>query len=464
MAATHASPRRWLRRLLEVVFLLGFLLLSFFFEGLAEILQKPWPEWVALFLFAFLLLVTLIRTLVAFWRREWLGGIVRLLILPMLLTGGMAGLFVISIAGSTLPELWQVFHRTLPLEKGAERRLVGEGERIARLLSAKTPDGKPMQLRHVTFGLHPKGGEPARTVEYDFWKDDFSCDAMYRQEGSLWRKWSDSASGGEMFDANRKAVSPALPEELQGSFDWPVNQAVTDRLLKVGWEIAKVLEQDQPLASEGALWGVESIEFQRELAKGCHDSIRIGLQALREGKGVAWATADLSYDGESARLDRCRGSTLQGGSNKNDDAAVATALREWLHQDRGILKKAGDHGKPWRSCEATLPGGVRLIYHEQPAHPFLAEYNMRAEFLLQDGRSRCFELPMNTGGRTKVLAYTGITASGSPAVHLVASPHFDIAFDLGTLRRIDPKAVIQESYAGAFLGEKTPLTWFPAPR
>jgi hypothetical protein len=45
---------------------------------------------------------------------------------------------------------------------------------------------------------------------------------------------------------------------------------------------------------------------------------------------------------------------------------------------------------------------------------------------------------------------------------LVASPHFDIAFDLGTLRIIDPKAVRNESFAGAFLEEQTPLTWFPA--
>jgi hypothetical protein len=442
------------------------ILLSFIFAVLAEILHKPWPGWVALFLFALLLLVTLIRTLVSFWRREWLGVIVRLLILPMLLASGMAGLFVISIAGSTLPELWQGFHRTLPLEKGAERRLVGEGERIASLLSAKTPDGKPMQLRQVTLGLNLKRGEPARTVEFDFWKAapvSFSCGATYRLEGALWRKEGEGASGdSETFDANSKALSPELPEELQGSFDWPVNQAVADSLFEAGREMAKVLEREQPLASEGAEWSVESIAFQRELANGWRDSIRIGFRALREGKCVAEATADLTYDGKSARLDRCGGSLIQGDSRGNDDVAVATALREWLHQDRGILKKVNDHGKPWRSCEATLPGGVRLIYHEQPAHPFLAEYNMRAEFLLQDGRSRCFELPMNTGGRTKVLAYTGITASESPAVHLVASPHFDIAFDLGTLRIIDPKAVRNESFAGAFLEEQTPLTWFPA--
>ena len=146
----------------------------------------------------------------------------------------------------------------------------------------------------------------------------------------------------------------------------------------------------------------------------------------------------------------------------NHEAAVTTVLREWLTEDRGIVERVRDRGRPWRACEAMLPGGIRVIYREQPAHPFLAEYNMRIEFILPDGRKRLFELPMNTGGRTSVLVFTGITSDGSAAVQLTSGSHVEVAFDLKTLRWLDPAEMKGAVYAGAFLEEKTPLGWFPA--
>lgn len=453
-----------LRGLLELAFFVGCLLLVFVSAAGGQLLRMPWMEIMAIVLFAALVLVLLTRALIAFWRHRWIGGILRLFGVPLLLVIGGAGLFVTSMIADSLPEFWNQLHLTLPLERGNARRFVTEGERIAGILSSETPDGKPMKLRQVTFGLIPKGGEPVRMVEFDFCKDTFSCDATYQPEGHVWLKRNQSAGGDtEMFEKNHKAIPPLLPQELQGSFEWPVNQAVTARLLEAGREIATILQQEQPLDSDGAGWSVESIEFHRGVAKGCHDSIQIKLQAKKEKRRVAWANVTLFYDGRQARFQSCDGG-VGGDSNMNHEAAVTSVLREWLSEDRGILKKAEDHGKPWRSCEAALPGGVRMIYREQPAHAFLAEYNMRVEFFLPDGRHRLFDLPPNTGGRTKVLVYTGTTSSGSSAVRLVSGAYIDIAFDLGTLRMINPKTIRGENYTGAFLEETTPLTWFPAIR
>lgn len=460
-----------LRSLLELALFIGGLLLVFVSATGGQLLRIPWIEVMAIVLFAALVLALLTRALIAFWRHQWIGGILRLLSVPALLVAGGAGLFVTSIFAESLPEFWNQMRMTLPLDQRSARRFVTEGERIARLLSAKTPDGKPMKLRQVTFGLNPKVGEPVRTVEFDFWKDapgHFSCDATYQREGHVWLKKNQSAGGDtEMFEKNQKAIPASLPQELRGSFEWPVQQGVVDQLLEVGREMANLFEREQPLASEGAAWNVESIKFQRGLAKGWHDSIQIKLEAKRGKQRVAWTEVTLFYDGKRAWFESCYGGVSSDTSedfNRNLDAAVTTTLREWLIEDRGIIKKAEDHGKPWRSCEAALPGDVRMIYHEQPAHAFLAEYNMRAEFVLPDGRRRTFELPCNTGGRTKVLVYTGTTSSGSRAVRLVSGVSINIAFDLGTLRMVDPKTIRDETYIGAFLEEQTPLTWFPANR
>jgi hypothetical protein len=456
------------RGLLEIAIFAGGLLVVFASAAGGQLLHMRWMDILAIGLFAALALVLLTRALIAFWRHRWIGGILRLFAVPVLLVVGGAGLFVTSMIADSLPEFWSQMQLTLPLEKGNTRRFVKEGERIAGMLSSKTPDGKPMKLRQVTFRFIPKGGEPVRTVEFDFSKDNFSCDATYQPEGHVWLKKNQHASGDtEMFKKNQKAIPAALPQQLQGSFDWAVNQAVADRLLEAGREMAKVLQQEQPLDSEGAAWNVESIEFHRGLAKGWHDSIQINLNAKREKRRVAWANVTLFFDGKQARFENCNGWVDDDKGcdfNMNHDAAVTSVLREWLSEDRGILKKTESHGKPWRSCEAALPGGVRIIYREQSAHAFLAEYNMRVEFLLPNGRRRCFDLPMNTGGRTKVLVYTGTTSSGSAAVRLVSGAYINIAFDLGTLRMLDPKTICDETYTGAFLGETTPLTWFPANR
>lgn len=457
-----------LRGLLESALFVGGLLFVFVSAAGGQLLHNPWIDIMSIGLFAALVLVLLTRALIAFWRHRWIGGILRLFGVPVLLLVAGAGLFVTSIIADSLPEFWNQMHLTLPLERGNARRFVTEGERIAGILSPKTPDGKPMKLRQVTFGIKPAVGEPVRMVEFDFWKDTFRCDAKYRVRGPVWTRESFHCGGDtETFDANHKAIPLLLPQELQGFFEWPVNQAVTDRLLEAGREMAKVLQQEQPLGSEGAAWNVESIEFHRGLAKGWHDSIQINLNAKRENRRLAWANVTLFYDGKQAQLENCNGwvdHDTGGDSNMNHDAAVTSTLREWLREDRGILKKTEDHGKPWRSCEAALPGSVRMIYREQPAHPFLAEYNMRVEFFLPDGRHRLFDLPPNTGGRTKVLVYTGTTSSGSSAVRLVSGAYIDIAFDLGTLRMLDPKTIRDENYTGAFLEETTPLTWFPAIR
>lgn len=467
MKGTIRSRYPWLRGVIEAGVLLGVLLLSFMGVVLAGILQKPWIEKLSFFLIPGLLLLLLFRGVVTLWQSR-LSGILRLLALPVVFVGGFGGIFVASMIGDSLPELWEQYWRTLPIEKGAERSVIKEGKRIASLLSAKSPDGMPMELRQVMFGLEFKGAEPTRTIGFDFAKgapEFFSC-SSYRLQGDRWIKVGEHSSGGELksFEANRKAILPALPKELQGNLEWPLKQAVAEQFIKEGREIANLLERQQPLATEGAAWSLEGIHFGHGIRKGWHDSIEIKLQARREKERVAWASVYLTYDGKMARLDRCIGGGGGSDGSMIQEAALMTIFREWLSEDRGILKKAEDHGKPWRSCEATLPGGIRMIYHEQPAHAFLAEYNMRMEFLLPDGRHRKFDLPMNTGGRTRVLVYEGSTADGGRAIRLVSGAYINAAFDLGTLRMIDPKAVLNESYEGVFLEEKTPLTWFPSAR
>ena len=214
----NAGPHILLMRgLLELALFIGGLLLVFVSASGGQLLHIPWIEIMAIVLFAALVLILLTHALIAFWRHQWIGGILRLFAVPVLLVTGGAGLFVTSIFAESLPEFWNQMRLTLPLDQRSARRFVAEGERIARLLSAKTPDGKPMRLRQVTFGLNPKVGEPVRTVEFNFWKDapgDFSCDATYQPEGQVWLKKNQSAGGDtEMFEKNQKAIPASLPQE-----------------------------------------------------------------------------------------------------------------------------------------------------------------------------------------------------------------------------------------------------------
>ncbi len=425
-------------------------------------------EWLSLILIVIVILWLPVRVVIALIRKEWLGAVIRIVLLPFVLVAGLLGMVAGSMSGGEATE-WDWKKSTLPVEKSAEQKLVERGEKIAGVLSSKTPDGRPMKLRSVNLVIEQREHDAFRKIGFEFDKMNpgfFSIGADYRFGGDVWKLDGHHGSGDpETFKRNEQALVPLLPQQLEGSLIWPLKDTVVNQLTDLARAMCTVLEKEQPLPVEGASWKLEGTDFRHGLGKGDTDSIQLTFGAWRGRERVAWASAELFYDGKKARLGRCGGG-IEGGHTANStmdhEAAVTTVLREWLIEDREIAEKVRERGRPWRSCEAMLPDGIRMIYHEQPAHPFLAEYNMRIEFILPDGRKRRFDLPMNTGGRTSVLAYTGATPDGLTAIRLVSGRHFDVAFDLKTLRWIDPAKITEAIYVGAFLEEKTPLQWFPA--
>lgn len=425
-------------------------------------------EWLSLILIVVVFLWLPVRAVIALIRREWLGAVIRIVLLPFVLVAGLLSMVAGSMAGGEATE-WDWKKSTLPVEKSEEQKLVARGEKIAEVLSSKTPDGRPMKLRSVDFVIEQREHDALRKIGYEFDKMTpgfFSIGADYRVGRDAWKLNGHSASGDPAtFQRNKEALVPLLPQQLKASFVWPLKETIVNQLTDLARAMCAVLEKEQLLPVEGASWRLERTEFRHGLGKGDADSIQLTFGVWRGKERFAWASAELFYDGKKARLGRCGGG-VQGGYTANStmdhEAAVTTVLREWLSQDRGILEKVRERGLPWRSCEAMQPDGIRMIYYEQPAHLFLAEYNMRIEFILPDGRKRRFDLPMNTGGRTSVLVYTGATPDGSAAVRLVSGRHFDVAFDLKALRWVDPAKIMGAVYAGAFLEEKTLLQWFPA--
>ncbi|MEI6280235.1 MAG: hypothetical protein WCQ16_12765 [Verrucomicrobiae bacterium] len=456
----------WIRGLVEVgAVFAGFVLAA----GMAFV--ASWQSWrfadiAAAVLWGLLVLGVLVRGILCLWHRAWVAGILHVLAVPVCFLGGLAAIFVAGLGGGMATE-WDFRPRVLPVQRDRMDEIVAAGQRMAADLSRFLSDNGSLALGSMSFTAAPPG--EAKNFSLRFFKASpgyFSIDLDFAEDGNAWKRRGESASGDtETFAKIRSALQSHLPSSLPEAVRWPVDGPASARILEGAETVCAWFGAQGVLQTAGKVWQVDAVRYVRHLRQKGEDSVRIELACKDGGQRVAWAVLDWAFDGKSLRfLDATGGvnSGTDGTSSMENSAEVQTIIEEWLTTDRGIFGRQQEHGKPWRTCEAELPGGVRLIYSQQNAHPFLTEYRMRAAIRLPDGSARIFSLPMNTGGRTSVLVYTGATPEGTPALRMVSGKHCDMAFDLKTLRVMPAGEVRDADYAGAFLEVSTPLTWFPA--
>ena len=455
--------RPWVRRLVEFLLALALLGIATGLSFVSSWLDSPGTGLAALLVFAGLILALLGHGIIALSRREWIGGIVRFLAAPVCFLVGLAAMFLAGLAGGAATE-WDFQTRTLPVDERAMKAVQAEGNKIAAGLSEHLPNQEKFALDSIS--LESGGPEGTRReISLNFFKRPpgyFSISADFEKVPDGWKRTGQGTSGDtETFAKFRDAVEPALPSALPPTLLWPADEKVTRNIWEGAEELKTVFEKQDLLRTGGKPWRVDTIRYVRNLRDRGNETVRIRFSCKDGKKDLAWAETDWAFNGKALRfLDASGGGG--GNSGMENHAEVETVVAEWLGSDRGIFERLKPRGKPWRTCEAGLPGGVHLIYAEQPAHPFLAEYRMRATINLPDGRSRTFALPMNTGGRTEVLVFTGTGPGGTAALRLVSGRHFDMAFDLGSLRIFPVGEFIESAYAGAFLEVSTPLSWFPA--
>jgi len=452
--------RPWLLGLVE-----GFLVLAIL--GLAAALSfvSSWLDSfvigvAALLILSCLILLLIARGILSFWRRRWVGGIARILAVPACVLFGLAVMFLANLAGGAALD-WDFRTRTLPIDEGAMRQIRDEGNKIAAGLSSFLPNQEKFALEAID--LESDGA--AKKIGLRFFKSSpgyFSINADFQETPGGW-KWTGGSSSGdtETFANFRETVAPHLPASLPATLRWPVDERVAKRIREEAEFLRAVFESQGILRTDGKTWSVGPIRYVRNLRTAGRDVVRIDFSCKDGRQRIAWAGTDWAFDGTTLRFLDASGGTNENSKLENH-AEVETVVAEWLVSDRGIFEQLRPRGKPWRTCEAELPGGVRLIYSQQQAHPFLAEYKMRTTISLPDGRSRTFVLPMNTGGRTEIFVFTGTTPDGTAALRMVSGRHIDMAFDLQALRMFPVGEFKESAYAGAYLEISTPLTWFPA--
>lgn len=459
--APHAHKAQpWLLGLVEIFLVLAMLGLSAGVSFLSSWLASPATGAAGLLIFACLILALLARGILSLWRHQWVAGIARILAVPACFLFGLAAMFLADLAGRWAMD-WDLRAGTLPVDERAMKEIRNEGNKIAAGLSSFLPNQEKFALEVIDI---ESGGAP-RKISLRFSKpppEYFSISADFQETPGGWKRTGGGSSGDtETFAKFRDAIDPHLPSSLPATLRWPVDEPVAKRIRDGAEALRAVIESQGILGTDGKAWSVGPIHYVRNLRSDGCDMVRMNFSCKEGRQPVAWAGTDWAFDGKTLRFLDATGGT-RGNSNRENQAEVETSVTEWLARDREIFEHLKPRGKPWRTCEAELPGGIRLLYAQQQAHPFLAEYHMRATISLPDGRSRTFALPMNTGGRTEILVFTGTKADGSAALRMVSGRHFDMVFDLQTLR-IFPAGEFKESaYAGAYLEISTPLTWFPS--
>jgi hypothetical protein len=89
-----------------------------------------------------------------------------------------------------------------------------------------------------------------------------------------------------------------------------------------------------------------------------------------------------------------------GGSYFVLSTLAATAL--WDTTDEWSIEN-----EPWNAVSIPIPDEtLEVIYWEQHAHPFLAEYYRKIEIKPQGKEPSTLEMPVNTGGQTLINVYT----------------------------------------------------------
>jgi hypothetical protein len=413
------------------------------------------------------------RGVAALCWRHWIGGVLRLLALPLLLAAVLAACVMAGFAGKAArmaefgPDA--AGPRTLPIEAGAMGEVVAAGERLAaqiRWPRAAGEDG--LVLESVQFAFGPG----RRELEFSFVRGGggyFRGTLRFRQKpDGGWAYEGHSASGDTAGFSERSALFDELRAGLTPPADllWPVSPEVERRWTAAADELAAVLSAAAPLGTEGAPWRADSVKMTRQLRTENRDAVAIWLGARRGSQRVAYAVTTWAFDGRRARLVDVSAGVDSGNSSRStmeDGAEIRSLLEPWLAGQKGLLEEsalyASRSDRSWESCEAVLSDGTVLTYHQQQAHLFLAEYHMRLGIRPLGGEEREFFLPMNTGGRTAILVKTGTAPDGTPAARVDAGRHFDLGFTLRNPRMIPAGSVRDETIAGAFTSVSTPLRW-----
>jgi hypothetical protein len=107
---------------------------------------------------------------------------------------------------------------------------------------------------------------------------------------------------------------------------------------------------------------------------------------------------------------------------KNDTAKLDDSTKELID----LFQNWKQENEPWTELKITLSDPeIEIFYFQQPAHPFLAEYNRKIIFKTPIGQTDTINMFMNTGGRT--------------------------LFNLYCMTEKDKKVIILEDYFGFYL-------------
>lgn len=93
-------------------------------------------------------------------------------------------------------------------------------------------------------------------------------------------------------------------------------------------------------------------------------------------------------------------------AQKQDNSSDTSNMDSFFKE---LVKKAQNwkqENEPWIKLVITLPEPkIEIIYYQQTAHPFLAEYNRKIIFKSEKEQSDTIDMFENTGGRTMFNLY-----------------------------------------------------------
>lgn len=426
--------------------------------------------WLQIAAFVILLAVVvylLIRSFFALWRREFAAFFLRFLGGVLLLPAGALGLAVIAMAGK-FSVMLEGDAGTLPVPAGALRSLEEAGGVLAKEFSAASGSDWSLEVDAVSLEF----GGRRRFVEFGFTTPrdagrDFraSVDFAWNAAGG-WEIVGGGSSGDtETFAVNQAAYLEARKAIQPPQMRWPLDEKTEQEFTRAASELAAALTARQVLDLGATPWELTGVRFSHYFSGDSGDRMELRFQAKDDEGNGAHLFTYWTYDGKVARLGDVSAGINNGArssSTREQSEEVRTEINEILTMSGELLQPEKQSQRGWESCTTTLPDGSKLTYSQQPAHPFLAEYHMRATIERPDGTARVFSLPMNTGGRTAVFVHTGITAGGDPAIRLSAGRHFDTGFELTKPRFIAADQVLEPELLGAFLQISTPLQWVSA--
>lgn len=461
----------WRRRLLEIG-CIGVLLAAGGICAMAEgYFATKAAGLLALFFFGLALLGVLAFSILAMVGRRWIAAVVWFVSLLGLVPGVLVGAVVAGFAGKMLASVeWEA--RVLPVPTEAVAEVIRSGNELVSQINNENADGAPaFALDSVDFSFGPEG----RKLGFDLvlgQAAEFRAGIRFRQTASgNWEKDGNSCSGAtETFEANRRRFEDAAAGLRVPDIVWPVPAEIEEQWTAAGKEIAGFLSTSGVLETSGTPWSLSRVNMSQPVDNPANSRISIEMNAKKGREQAAYATMYLTYDGKQARLEDLNAGVNRGTASTSameHGAEVRSLLEPWLAEKNGLIAPSklfqSHDDSTWEACETTLPDGSVLIYRQQPAHPFLAEYNMRVEIRPPGAeKGREFFLPMNTGGRTAILVEIGKTAEGFPVVRLDAGRHFNQAFTLREPRMIPPEAVLEAAPLGAFSGVKSALRWVSA--